>query len=155
MRGTHLLPIDRDACPGIIPAYAGNTRRRCRKPRWSRDHPRVCGEHCMTAREWPPSAGSSPRMRGTQVANPVHQDRLGIIPAYAGNTLFFARIFRMHWDHPRVCGEHAERSATPWDTPGSSPRMRGTLTRILISGWIVGIIPAYAGNTKCANFSCF
>ena len=51
------------------------------------------------------------------------------------------------WDHPRVCGEHAERSATPWDTPGSSPRMRGTLPTSFSAVFGGGIIPAYAGNT--------
>ena len=45
MRGTperhHVAPRQ----GGIIPAYAGNTRRSSNAPSPTRDHPRVCGEH--------------------------------------------------------------------------------------------------------------
>ena len=65
MRGTRAERDLAELQGGIIPAYAGNTpqppcsRRRCR------DHPRVCGEHVRSGEIPVPSAGSSPRMRGT------------------------------------------------------------------------------------------
>ena len=65
MRGTLLAMAFQPAFPGIIPAYAGNTSSLAWPRASSRDHPRVCGEHCP----WIPPAGfswgSSPRMRGT------------------------------------------------------------------------------------------
>ena len=67
MRGTPPSRHIARSLSGIIPAYAGNT---CRPPAHepqTRDHPRVCGEHCGNMQ-----GDVGPR---------------GIIPAYAGNTL--------------------------------------------------------------------
>ena len=91
------------------------------------DHPRVCGEHELTLFENGLALGSSPRMRGTPFMRFCAVSLLGIIPAYAGNTVGGGRCGGGVRDHPRVCGEHfsAIRSALPE----------------------IGIIPAYAGNT--------
>ena len=45
MRGTLVRRNVRFLPYGIIPAYAGNTPSRNLTATWSRDHPRVCGEH--------------------------------------------------------------------------------------------------------------
>ena len=71
----------------------------------------------------------------------------GIIPAYAGNTTNAFRHIRDHRDHPRVCGEHALLHAMRNPVRGSSPRMRGTPTAVVVCHLVRGIIPAYAGNT--------
>ena len=70
----------------IIPARAGSTRARSRRP-WSRwDHPRSCGEHRPTSASTSSGIGSSPLVRGAL------QRRAGcaadgrIIPARAGST---------------------------------------------------------------------
>ena len=132
---------------GIIPAYAGNTSSDVTPLHPIRDHPRVCGEHCIIGSVQNIRQGSSPRMRGT----PVHVDNFtvdrGIIPAYAGNTKCSSRTAPTSRDHPRVCGEHAFCSFVSSFARGSSPRMRGTLRTIMISTHHEGIIPAYAGNT--------
>ncbi len=66
MRGT-LRPQGRDAaCPGIIPAYAGNTS--------------------PVPQSNSSASGSSPRMRGTLHSRNFITQLTGIIPAYAGNT---------------------------------------------------------------------
>ncbi len=49
----------------IIPASAGNTRRRSRRTERQPDHPRERGEHDMMANCDPAPNGSSPRARGT------------------------------------------------------------------------------------------
>ena len=111
------------------------------------DHPRVCGEHCkLFQRAWFP-LGSSPRMRGTPFSGSLLIARLGIIPAYAGNT--WNRCFGITsvWDHPRVCGEHSKNMLDECEERGSSPRMRGTPLVVPVRGLPRGIIPAYAGNT--------
>ena len=54
---------------------------------WVRDHPRVCGEHIGIAVPAELRSGSSPRMRGTLQVTQVEREAVGIIPAYAGNTM--------------------------------------------------------------------
>ena len=92
-------------------------------------------------------------MRGTQT-HPWHQcSARGIIPADAGNTFHLQWANLLKWDHPRVCGEHSFCAITVRPIRGSSPRMRGThgLKRRRII--IIGIIPAYAGNTRAETTS--
>ena len=87
MRGARLGDGLAVAVPGIIPAYAGSTRRRApvSPPRW--DHPRVCGEHALSVAVSGRPAGSSPRMRGALVEELLFVVDEGIIPAYAGSTI--------------------------------------------------------------------
>ena len=91
--------------------------------------------------------GSSPRMRGTLDSLDSLSLDMGIIPAHAGNTRQHNQSMLDLWDHPRACGEHRKNIQTS-DTPtGSSPRMRGTPEFIHSRMFILGIIPAHAGNT--------
>ena len=71
---------------GLIPAYAGKTRRRphAHRPRWA--HPRVCGENLCQLIPAKTRMGSSPRMRGKRRRRNHHRIRRGLIPAYAGKT---------------------------------------------------------------------
>ena len=93
------------------------------------------------------TAGSSPRMRGTQSHCRPCMMRTGIIPAYAGNTRSaYCNAFSFR-DHPRVCGEHQHVRYILAVRLGSSPRMRGTLQTLSSCARLTGIIPAYAGNT--------
>ena len=86
MRGTPVHPACRLGRPGIIPAYAGNTRPALARRSIARDHPRVCGEHLLSRLTRFTVSGSSPRMRGTLDGLNVRDRPSGIIPAYAGNT---------------------------------------------------------------------
>ena len=106
MRGTRFRCSAVVVDGGIIPAYAGNTRRQEPDDAHCRDHPRVCGEH--RDHHQPPwrRTGSSPRMRGTHLSQVVWRDSEGIIPAYAGTTRSSNFSVRSPRDHPRVCGEH-------------------------------------------------
>ena len=86
-------------------------------------------------------------MRGTHGFHAGLAQVFGIIPAYAGNTPPCPGRAAIHWDHPRVCGEHPYFAITRDDNKGSSPRMRGTLAVVFNYDGYMGIIPAYAGNT--------
>ena len=112
---------------GIIPALAGNTTTvtASRPIRW--DHPRACGE---------------PHREGR-----IYQGARGIIPALAGNTARIDRPSSAAWDHPRACGEHQGLRDSGAAQAGSSPRLRGTRTVLVVRGDGRGIIPALAGNT--------
>ena len=76
---------------GIIPAYAGSTRRASSGAAARRDHPRVCGEHKSDMPRTLYVTGSSPRMRGALAKSRLHTITRGIIPAYAGSTIQDAR----------------------------------------------------------------
>ena len=147
MRGTHLGREDETVRPGIIPAYAGNTRDARGRIRPDGDHPRVCGEHLGLAIPPELERGSSPRMRGTPAIHIVTEVLFGIIPAYAGNTSDINTCTFTGRDHPRVCGEHHWSTSWLCRRSGSSPRMRGTRCRRTVRGSRARIIPAYAGNT--------
>ncbi len=153
LRGTLLIAFLGIMLFGIIPALAGNTRY-CRQYMATvGDHPRACGEHATDANAMLPIKGSSPRLRGTRALLAMSVNRVGIIPALAGNTVDVHRSSLMMRDHPRACGEHhwALRSRSPWT--GSSPRLRGTLEFFAHGVFSFGIIPALAGNTL--SLSCF
>ena len=92
--------------------------------------------------------GSSPRMRGTPPFYWTIVVSTGIIPAYAGNTMSAVSCIRWAWDHPRVCGEHNSARFFDISNLGSSPRMRGTPIASVLALSHLGIIPAYAGNTR-------
>ena len=147
MRGTLQTWLGGLVFRGIIPAYAGNTLCGYRGHGLAWDHPRVCGEHWtlnLSVTSWP---GSSPRMRGTPHDVDHGAPELGIIPAYAGNTITLSAMHEAYWDHPRVCGEHATGASTQVNCTGSSPRMRGTPAVTEATNNTARIIPAYAGNT--------
>ena len=111
---------------GIIPACAGNTCKVSSSVFSAWDHPRVCGEHKPRRRQPTARPGSSPRVRGTPMTWAQIDDVAGIIPACAGNTCLDIALFVVHWDHPRVCGEHWKVPTSIFCSWGSSPRVRGT-----------------------------
>ena len=86
-------------------------------------------------------------MRGTQRGQGDHPSGQGIIPAYAGNTSRKPEAHEFKRDHPRICGEHISLNALLFPSSGSSPHMRGTLLAAGVGLGLLGIIPAYAGNT--------
>ena len=168
MRGTLPVSCIRITSLGIIPAHAGNTHIMVGYLAGTEDHPRACGEHFDHKGETLPAQGSSPRMRGTQVAGRLGQFHVGIIPAHAGNTGKVAvfiepptGIIPAHAgntstcretsqetrDHPRACGEHGDYADYAIRNKGSSPRMRGTQVNSFSEFYNTGIIPAHAGNT--------
>ena len=90
--------------------------------------------------------GSSPRMRGTRTAHGRWLSGLGIIPAYAGNTLARNTMRPIRRDHPRVCGEHGNRRPREVSVWGSSPRMRGTLWGFVASYFAIRDHPRVCGE---------
>ena len=147
MRGTPTSCLIASISAGIIPAYAGNTRPHHPSTLDIWDHPRVCGEHGMADIGDALSSGSSPRMRGTLLRVRIPDGAMGIIPAYAGNTVRQEVLVFLARDHPRVCGEHRCQLHDRQHAAGSSPRMRGTPLGRRPRRGAGGIIPAYAGNT--------
>ena len=126
-RGARSPPPQTPGREGIIPAYAGSTRRRRGGPGRSSDHPRIRGEHWAGWGTALKPAGSSPHTRGARRRRPTPQSQTRIIPAYAGSTAGGI--------HGRRCGG------------GSSPHTRGARSPPPQTPGREGIIPAYAGST--------
>ena len=132
---------------GIIPAYAGSTRRRT-APSWRpRDHPRIRGEHAPARRRRPYLLGSSPHTRGARGGNVQVPAPPRIIPAYAGSTSPPFGCGFPSRDHPRIRGEHELFGGGADIVGGSSPHTRGARIRPAGSIRPARIIPAYAGST--------
>ena len=127
-RGAPARPSHKAAVPGIIPAYAGSTRKTPSTHSPQQDHPRIRGEH---GARWTPSRdhpGSSPHTRGAPTRGFLGVLPGRIIPAYAGSTKTFPSNHTRVSDHPRIRGEHS--------------------CLLSVRGLVRGIIPAYAGSTS-------
>ena len=146
MRGTHPIIETPEKPVRFIPAYAGNARQSRRRTGASTVHPRVCGERGGRRIAGADRTGSSPRMRGTPTIPGSRTRRRRFIPAYAGNAICARKFGLAITVHPRVCGERQAGTSTAELTPGSSPRMRGTLRQAEEKGGQGRFIPAYAGN---------
>ena len=73
----------------------------------------------------------------------------GLIPTYAGNTTIPGWKVVRSGAHPHVCGEHLKALKKTANSTGSSPRMRGTHHMVCVALQGRGLIPTYAGNTRC------
>ena len=108
----------------------------------------MCGENGRAPEPHIVRRGSSPRVRG----KPNGEMRTGwlvwLIPACAGKTGDPGVAFGLPPAHPRVCGENRLPRRTLSPTSGSSPRVRGKLTRAQNFRYASGLIPACAGKTS-------
>ena len=109
----------------IIPALAGNTRRRGRGICLSQDHPRSRGEYPRCEAGCATDGGSSPLSRGIPTPIPCLSGLGRIIPALAGNTPAASAKESPSKDHPRSRGEYAGLFAADGHVAGSSPLSRG------------------------------
>ena len=146
-RGAPTRQIESQLSGGIIPACAGSTRARSRRPSPSRDHPRMRGEHTSASRSAFVAQGSSPHARGApgRHARCLHAGR--IIPACAGSTTDCRNCLHFTEDHPRMRGEHPLRRGGGVRHWGSSPHARGAPRGAQVRQLRERIIPACAGST--------
>ena len=132
---------------GIIPAGAGRREGQAERDMKAVDHPRGCGEKLPRSRITAPPPGSSPRVRGEEVAGDRDVDALGIIPAGAGRSRRYLGGRAPPRDHPRGCGEKRITRLRAQTGLGSSPRVRGEVAPIPDDDGSLGIIPAGAGRS--------
>ncbi len=105
-RGTFCYAEDHSGHERFIPAHAGNMKSNRRPDDRKSVHPRTRGEHILTKRSKPTSAGSSPHTRGTSKQKKRNQELRRFIPAHAGNILAADFLGRDSSVHPRTRGEH-------------------------------------------------
>ena len=148
VRGTRSGESCCGSCNRFIPACAGNASSASFSLRSIAVHPRVCGERLNPRVIDGIRGGSSPRVRGTLLAQPLLQSRHRFIPACAGNAIWLCILISMQSVHPRVCGERDHFVDLRWAQSGSSPRVRGTPFRHILACYWIRFIPACAGNAK-------
>ena len=146
VRGTRGVENRTEFGGRVIPACAGNAC--CPRPSGEREsgHPRLCGESLPVKSAAAPFFGSSPRVRGTLRRQAFHKLTGRVIPACAGNANRWWPRPRSPAGHPRVCGERTSAPFASRMYGGSSPRVRGTLQRLLAFAPQHRVIPACAGN---------
>ena len=133
-------------CDGSIPAGAGEPRRSpgsC--PAW-RVYPRRCGGTAPRVTKNTDHTGLSPQVRGNRIGQVRQVERLGSIPAGAGEPYSISLISLPSRVYPRRCGgtqmmEYGSRAET-----GLSPQVRGNRQGPAPSERDVGSIPAGAGE---------
>ena len=86
-------------------------------------------------------------MRGKVEIVHVNHDRIRITPAYAGKSHALKKFTELAGDHPRLCGEKSDRSATCFFKSGSPPPMRGKARNTARFHRKTRITPAYAGKS--------
>ena len=125
MRGKLTIHVRYLQTVGITPADAGKTAKKRVRRRYTRDHPRGCGENCISRSIGTVQVGSPPRMRGKLFFLSMLPLQCRITPADAGKTsvCIICNIFA--WDHPRGCGENLKVALCGPVQTGSPPRMRG------------------------------
>ena len=136
-----------EAHRGLIPARAGKTSRRGASGRGTWAHPRACGENIAPGRVAARHSGSSPRVRGKRHVHKTCWQHVGLIPARAGKTARRSGSGRRRSAHPRACGENHGPACRSRANLGSSPRVRGKLSRCGPSWRARRLIPARAGKT--------
>jgi len=150
VRGTDGVTYRCEAGVRFIPAGAGNG---CREPACRNRttvHPRGCGERNRHNKSFHRTAGSSPRVRGTdgEIIHPLANQRF--IPARAGNRMTWLISLKGLPVHPRPCGEQGFKVSSAVINGGSSPPVRGTVDTAGGKHRFYRFIPARAGNRRIA-----
>ena len=150
-RGNRLHKASESLRLRSIPALAGEpspTLRACRK---MTVYPRVGGGTQCGNGGWMMPAGLSPRWRGNRFHLPRAKVRHGSIPALAGEPSSSVSNTALPPVYPRVGGGTvADLSVSP-RTWGLSPRWRGNLNNSGSFEYIMGSIPALAGEPVGAS----
>ena len=110
-------------------------------------HPHACGEHPENHQSARHSAGSSPRLWGTQSPLAAAAPVVRFIPTPVGNTLLIGSALRSPPVHPHACGEHRLDDNLTNPRSGSSPRLWGTPAHGPRHRLPYRFIPTPVGNT--------
>ena len=147
VRGT-VGPLQNQHCVvWFIPAGAGNSRSMSVLRTSAKVHPRGCGEQRSGRITGDHVIGSSPRVRGTVMCMILLALWLRFIPAGAGNRRRAScRDSTVEWFIPAGAGNSDIKDRWLLKKHGSSPRVRGTVSRLPPESLRGRFIPAGAGN---------
>ncbi len=155
MRGIHCGEEEITVSQWITPACAGNTHRHHETESAPEDHPRLCGEYCLSLPLLMCLKGSPPPVRGIPAFPAILPLAFRITPACAGNTIIKSVSPSQVQDHPRLCGEYYLKESSHVVMAGSPPPVRGILLTFPLLYRAARITPACAGNTTSRLLSIF
>ena len=138
---------------GSIPACAGEPSTSA--PTWTvlSVYPRVCGGTEGKPQHIPAAGGLSPRVRGNPVGIGYAADRIGSIPACAGEPAARPVGQPRAGVYPRVCGGTLQAVCYRCIRMGLSPRVRGNPEGGARHRAEIGSIPACAGEPRALAFA--
>ncbi len=149
-RGSHVSIAERQGRAGSIPALAGQPRCRCAERSPARVHPRSRGAAPTLKASAMACVGPSPLSRGSR-GNSAHRRRAsGSIPALAGQPSASTRRRASPGVHPRSRGAALPEDACLTAAWGPSPLSRGSQLGEVAAGFLLGSIPALAGQPSRA-----
>ena len=148
MRGKGCVCITETVIKRITPAHAGKRKNHGGVIRYTKDHPRTCGEKKLAQFEDETGEGSPPHMRGKVPSALLPAFSAGITPAHAGKRVRGIPRTYNERDHPRTCGEKMLTGDTTDEETGSPPHMRGKAPLHFDLRYRVGITPAHAGKSQ-------
>ena len=148
-RGNLADPRMFDTLAGSIPANAGEPPRRARRLLTPRVYPRERGGTWTPANAAAVAAGLSPRTRGNRRRDGRAGQRLGSIPANAGEPARPSASSRQCGVYPRERGGTCANAPTTTRSRGLSPRTRGNRSDGEEGRASRRSIPANAGEPAC------
>ena len=116
-----------------------------------KDHPRIRGTNYKACTSEEECLGSSPHTRDKFGKVYEKYGEVRIIPAYAGQILGADVEEVAPRDHPRIRGTNSANQYAVKASMGSSPHTRDKSITFFQSVFILGIIPAYAGQILGAD----
>jgi len=131
----------------FIPTHVGNSISAIVACWFFPVHPHACGELDVIRAAYEALDGSSPRMWGTQVGQPLHHMERRFIPTHVGNSVVSRVSVEMQPVHPHACGELVCAVPPDFTVDGSSPRMWGTLNECGLVLRLCRFIPTHVGNS--------
>ena len=134
-----------------IPACAGEPGEGSGQDQGCGVYPRVCGGASARSPPCLPSAGLSPRVRGSLRTDGHRRVLQGSIPACAGEPHPGTGEAVTVKVYPRVCGGAATKAMRSGRISGLSPRVRGSPPRPGRTPGRAGSIPACAGEPQRAS----
>ena len=113
-------------------------------------YPRACGGTDNSARWSIRRYGLSPRVRGNLHGRSICGGGRGSIPERAGEPVPLAGESGQQGVYPRACGGTGAPSVWAIIQTGLSPRVRGNRGQVASVSFILGSIPARAGEPRAA-----
>ena len=113
---------------------------------WDKDHPHACGDKTAEGLCTGRTIGSSPRVWGQEVGRTIYQAIGGIIPTRVGTSISVMRADDNVQDHPHACGDKFSTPRFSCLLVGSSPRVWGQVSKVVLLLPSRRIIPTRVGT---------
>ena len=148
MWGQEIAGYEAEQARPIIPTRVGTRSRASVHPYLTLDHPHACGDKGHLTALCLADGGSSPRVWGQVSSQRCLQLWSRIIPTRVGTSGEVPDYDCVCRDHPHACGDKSLYLHFSRLSLGSSPRVWGQVSDIIVSLRTSRIIPTRVGTSK-------